>query len=865
MSAPTPNRRPDKPEKGGPKQPYLSPKHRRVLLRESAISPEIVAARGYWTATREEYLRELGFAPYQCLVPALVIPMYSPTGELISHQIKPDDPRKDKSRKDENGEHPTIKYETPAGSGVHLDVHPSRRELLQDTSVTAWITEGAKTADSLTSLGELVIMLQGVWCFDTPEWDDIPLMGRTTYIAFDSDATSKPPVQHAMLRLATMLAIRGAEVWVVFLPSGPNGEKWGLDDYLAAGGTLEELERLAEKKERPAIVTNGRFFRDITADAIGVLHAQNDPPSFFTMGTELVRLRGDGTEPLSPDALFGVLDRSADYVRASEKAITPAAPPQRVVADILSLGRLPFPELRGVVRSPVFTSEGELLSEDGYDERSRILLRRNGVGPVRADMSTGEALSWLLGDLLTDFPFESEGARAHALAMLLQPFVRQMIEGPTPLFLVDAPIRGSGKSLLTEVASYMATGEPAPIMGSTPNEEMEKRITALLLGGAQMIVIDNVESLRQSALAAALTSQMWKGRRLGKSETVRMENLALWVATGNNVSVSSEIARRTMSIRLDPETERPEHRADFRHPNLRRWVRRHRGELVSAALSLVARWLDEGAPRAQSVHIGSYEEWAEVMGGILGVAGVPGLLTGREYLEEESSQELREWKALCGAWWESYADLPVTGADVFEVARERTLLLELWGGRAELAGKQRFGHALAKRRDQVLGDYVIRSAGRDSKTGSKAFRLERRNGDGSGDQGKGNLSNENKTLAKPGIQNPINERNSGFQGFSGFSSDPGPQSAEGPSTNGADLSRDTGDIETHQRRKQNPRNPRNQEKPTDEWNSGRCFDVKGSKNPGQNPGGDREEGAEDDALDDLRAMFDEDEDGGEEW
>lgn len=446
-----------------------------------------------------------------------------------------------------------------------------------------------------------------------------------------------------------------------------------MDDYLAAGGTLDELERTAEKREMPAIVTNGRFVRDVTADAVGVLQAQNDPPSLFVMGSELVRLRGGHTEPLSPDALSGVLDRSADYVRASEKAITPDAPPRRVVADVLSLGQLPFPQLRGVVRSPVYTSEGELLVEDGYHEPSGLLLRRDGLGPVRPDMSVGEALSWLFGDLLVDFPFAGEGSRAHALAMLVQPYVRQMIAGPTPLYLLDAPVRGAGKGKLAEVAAYTATGESAPVMGSVPNEEMEKRITALLLRGAQMVLLDNVESLRQSALAAALTSVVWEGRRLGKSEIVRVENRSLYAATGNNVTVSSEIARRAMPIRLDPETERPEHRTGFRHNPLERWVRQHRAELVSASLSLVARWLDAGAPRDEDAHIGSYEEWSGVMGGILRVAGVQGFLAGREYLEEESSQEMREWQALCQAWWERYAGLPVTGADVFGVARERAL------------------------------------------------------------------------------------------------------------------------------------------------------------------------------------------------
>ena len=49
-----------------------------------------------------------------------------------------------------------------------------------------------------------------------------------------------------------------------------------------------------------------------------------------------------------------------------------------------------------------------------------------------------------------------------------------------------------------------------------------------------------------------LTATQWRGRRLGKSEIVDVPNDATWVATGNNVELSDEIARRTIPIRLDP-------------------------------------------------------------------------------------------------------------------------------------------------------------------------------------------------------------------------------------------------------------------------------------------------------------------------
>ena len=45
--------------------------HHQALIHNSAISPEVALARGYWSAIAKDDLRPLGFAEYQCLVPAL--------------------------------------------------------------------------------------------------------------------------------------------------------------------------------------------------------------------------------------------------------------------------------------------------------------------------------------------------------------------------------------------------------------------------------------------------------------------------------------------------------------------------------------------------------------------------------------------------------------------------------------------------------------------------------------------------------------------------------------------------------------------------------------------------------------------------
>src|SRR4051812_44812651 len=98
--------------------------HHRQLLEQSAISADMAAARGYFTARSAAELRRLGFERYQQNAPALVIPCWGVDGQIVNYQARPDRPRVDRDRGRE------VKYETVAGSHVRLDVPPAARPML---------------------------------------------------------------------------------------------------------------------------------------------------------------------------------------------------------------------------------------------------------------------------------------------------------------------------------------------------------------------------------------------------------------------------------------------------------------------------------------------------------------------------------------------------------------------------------------------------------------------------------------------------------------------------------------------------------------------------------------------------------------
>ncbi len=187
----------------------LAPHHEAMLLEGSGIIPDVVEARGYRTISKKVELEELGFGRAQRNVPGIGIPCYSPTGEISTYQYRPDHPRVDKDGR-------VVKYETPSGSRMVLDVHPFARKMLGDPSVPLWITEGIRKADALVSRGLCVVTLLGVWGWRgrngrggltaLPEWEYAALNGdRRVHIVFDSDIMLKPEVYRAMLMLKTFL------------------------------------------------------------------------------------------------------------------------------------------------------------------------------------------------------------------------------------------------------------------------------------------------------------------------------------------------------------------------------------------------------------------------------------------------------------------------------------------------------------------------------------------------------------------------------------------------------------------------------------------------------------------------------------
>ncbi|HNC09537.1 MAG TPA: DUF3854 domain-containing protein, partial [Anaerolineales bacterium] len=234
-------------------------------LRASTITDEVIAARGYRTVTEADELRKLGFAPNQCRVPGLLLPLHTTDGQVGLNVYRPDNPRvvEDRRKTNPDGTHPVrvMKYELPKNAGVRLDCPPNCHAQLANPAIPLWITEGQKKADALVSAGMCAIALLGVWNFVgkneyggitfLADWQYIALNDREVHIIFDSDLMTKHPVRQALERITQHLQRKGAHVSAVYLPQQVDGSKAGVDDWLAAGHRVEELGNLLDTP-RPA-------------------------------------------------------------------------------------------------------------------------------------------------------------------------------------------------------------------------------------------------------------------------------------------------------------------------------------------------------------------------------------------------------------------------------------------------------------------------------------------------------------------------------------------------------------------------------------------------------------------------------------
>ncbi len=413
----------------------------------------------------------------------------------------------------------------------------------------------------------------------------------------------------------------------------------------------------------------------VAQDRFARLNAKR--PTWFNMGNKKVRLMKEEDlgqitpQVMSVPQMCAELNVHIDWEKPTRKGSVSVSAPNDIASHILHTLNFNFPRLETIVRAPFFAADGTLIDQPGYHAPSGIYFNPppGFVLPPIPDSPSDEqirgARALIEENVFPDFPFNDGpdrggmSSKAHAWALLLQPMMRSMILGKTPVYLISKPEAGTGASLLVQVLVRIATGsDPETQTEKTSNDEQRKAITAFLLTGAQHFFLDNINAfVAGSAYAGAVTSDIWSDRRLGLSETVTVPIRVTWIFAGNNVDMSGEMARRCLPIPLDAERN-PKTREKFVHDNLPVWVDENRPQLVAACLTLIRAWVSRGRQEWQGKALASFEGYCRAMGGVLETIGVEGFLGNLDITASMSSSEEIAWNAFMSLWWESFGSEP---------------------------------------------------------------------------------------------------------------------------------------------------------------------------------------------------------------
>jgi hypothetical protein len=506
-------------------------------------------------------------------------------------------------------------------------------------------TEGARTVDE-TPAPTTAPATESPWSLvPLEELDRYPI--KETYdllTRLEKDLGIMPPEKYAHMTLPKLKA------WL---------RKQITSDQIRAGWeAFEKRKRDEERAKRRKINLTGARLRETTERALVTLLDANDPPFVFTRGDTLVRiLYGEGgrpsIEPLNCIGLRYVVERTANFCKIRENGEeTVAPPPIEVIQDLrASPSWKGIPPLKEITEAPVILPDGTITTSPGYYPAIQALYcpASDLVLPEIPDRPGPEDIARavdLLKEVIQDFPFTSEASRVNAIGTFLTAVLRPVISGPALMALFDKPQPRTGASLLADLVARVATGRPGAMMTAPTNEEeWSKTITALLLGGRTVVVIDNVKvRLSSSALEMALTADTVRQRVLGKSTAPDLPARITWMATGNNVQMGDAIAYRSYWIQIDAHMARPGERADFLHEDIRTWVLQERSRILAAILTLARAWMQAGRPKPTGIpQIGGFERWRWVIGGILQNAGLTDFLDNYNQFHERSDVTTTLW------------------------------------------------------------------------------------------------------------------------------------------------------------------------------------------------------------------------------
>jgi hypothetical protein len=349
-------------------------------------------------------------------------------------------------------------------------------------------------------------------------------------------------------------------------------------------------------------------------------------------------------------------------------------PPEYLLQGLVNRPTFKLPVLKAIVNHPYITKTGEIVDKPGYNPGTGVYYDPLGVEfPAMPEITKSNARDVAckslerIKTLLHTFEFVDDASRTVALSQLLTGISRHALTG-APVHVGDAALRGSGKTMITDICAIIAIGKPAPAlnMGSTA-EEFEKRLGGMLMAGHVIILLDNCSAtIEGDLLNSASTAETVMLRPLGGSQMTEITAGALICPNGNNIVVGGDATRRSLKYRLDPGVERPE-LLQFNYNPLQD-ARNNRPELVIAALSLLkTHHVAEVKPPPV---FQSFQDWSNTVRSALIWLGEADPCDTTEALQADDPQKA-QLRTVYQQWWSHVGNELTTIAEVIKRAVQK--------------------------------------------------------------------------------------------------------------------------------------------------------------------------------------------------
>lgn len=375
--------------------------------------------------------------------------------------------------------------------------------------------------------------------------------------------------------------------------------------------------------------------------------------------------------------------------------------------------------LDAIARAPFVREDGSINDVPGYDHKSRVLYVPSAEFPPIPD-SPGhrdafEALERIRG-VFDQFPWKERASESTFLSHILAEAARLAINH-CPMYFYDAPDAGTGKSLLQEMAARIVHGTDVSVRTWVGDgDEIRKVLYAALLAGDRSMWFDNIPDgtkVRSHEMCGFLTSANWSDRKLGESASRGIANRMVLVGSGNNITPSGDLARRSLVVRMDANTENLKGRL-FKIPLLRPYVMEHRPQLLVDALTVIKAYHAATDVPPMPVQMQSFEAWSHFCREPLIWLGLPDPVITQQH---ETDDGRASAGALFKALYTHFADRPFTSVDVARIVNGisdtggELAAAMMQDGCAEPNSPLKVGYWLRSRRDRISAGLKLVHAG----------------------------------------------------------------------------------------------------------------------------------------------------------